>query len=220
MRLLKKHRINTMLKSKPFDKYTSEYDSWFEENRMAYESELKAVKHFLPKSGEGIEIGVGSGRFAGPLGIKHGLEPSANMRAVAKKRGIDAVEGIAEKLPFDGNQFDFALMVTVVCFLDNVRAAFTEAYRILKDEGILIIAFIDRESPLGRMYEKHKSKNEFYKYASFYSSEEIKKLLAESGFKNPQFIQTIFNNPSEIIELEDIRPGYGHGGFVVVRATK
>ncbi len=209
-----------MSMSKPFDKYTDEYDAWFEENRMAYESEIKAVKHFLPESGEGIEIGVGTGRFAGPLGIKHGLEPSVNMRAIAKDRGIDAVEGIAEKLPFDDNQFDFALMVTVVCFLDDARAAFTEANRILKNGGVLIIAFIDSESPLGQVYEKHKSKNEFYKHASFYSAEEIKKFLTESGFKNLQFIQTIFNNPSEINELEDIEPGYGKGGFVVVKATK
>ena len=209
-----------MSMSKPFDKYTDEYDAWFEENRMAYESEIKAVKHFLPESGEGIEIGVGTGRFAGPLGIKHGLEPSVNMRAIAKDRGIDAVEGIAEKLPFDDNQFDFALMVTVVCFLDDARAAFTEANRILKNGGVLIIAFIDSESTLGQVYEKHKSKNEFYKHASFYSAEEIKKFLTESGFKNLQFIQTIFNNPSEINELEDIEPGYGKGGFVVVKATK
>ncbi|MBD3218965.1 MAG: methyltransferase domain-containing protein [candidate division Zixibacteria bacterium] len=209
-----------MPKSEPFDKYSSEYDSWFEENRMAYESELKAVKHFLPESGDGIEIGVGTGRFAGPLGIKHGLEPSANMRAIAKERGIDVVDGIAEKLPFDDNQFDYVLMVTVVCFLDDVRAAFTEANRILKNGGVIIIALIDRESPLGQMYEKHKSKNEFYKHASFYSAEEIKNLLTESGFKNPQFIQTIFNNPSEISKLEDMKPGYGTGGFVVVRTIK
>jgi hypothetical protein len=39
----------------------------------------------LPKSNNGIEIDVGSGRFAAPLGIKVGIDPSSEMRDVAQK---------------------------------------------------------------------------------------------------------------------------------------
>ncbi|HDS00690.1 MAG TPA: class I SAM-dependent methyltransferase, partial [candidate division Zixibacteria bacterium] len=154
--------------SQPFDKYAEQYDDWFEQNHIAYETELKAVKHFLPDSGTGLETGVGTGRFAGPLGIKNGLEPSKSMRAIAKERGIDAVDGRAEKLPYNDGEFDYVLMVTVICFLDDVRIALDEARRVLNDGGIIVIGFIDRESPLGQMYEKHKNENEFYKHAVFY----------------------------------------------------
>ncbi len=32
-------------------------------------------------------------------------------------------DGVAEKLPFEDHFFDFALMVTTICFLDNVKQA-------------------------------------------------------------------------------------------------
>lgn len=54
----------------PFEKYTNDYDAWFEEHPFVYQSELKAVSSLWPSSGRGIEIGVGTGRFAAPLGIK------------------------------------------------------------------------------------------------------------------------------------------------------
>src|SRR6202011_4339241 len=63
-------------------------------------SELRAVRGLLPKDGVGMEIGVGSGRFAAPLGIRYGVDPSVKMRTLAQARGIEAVEGVAEKLPY------------------------------------------------------------------------------------------------------------------------
>jgi diaminopimelate epimerase len=65
-----------MAKVEPFEKYTSQYEDWFERNKFLYESELAAIREQLPERGKGIEIGVGSGRFAAPLGIKLGIEPS------------------------------------------------------------------------------------------------------------------------------------------------
>lgn len=56
----------------PFEKYAEQYESWFEKNRWVYEAELRAVKAMLPAVGTGLEIVVGTGRFAGPLGIKDG----------------------------------------------------------------------------------------------------------------------------------------------------
>jgi hypothetical protein len=58
----------------------------------------------LPKSGTGVEIGVGTGRFAEPLGIRVVIEPSKAMRRMAQKRGIEVIDGVAESLPFDDCQ--------------------------------------------------------------------------------------------------------------------
>ena len=65
-----------MPKTKPFDSQIDRYERWFEEHPFAYQSELRAVQELLPKDGRGIEIGGGTGRFAGPLGIRYGIEPS------------------------------------------------------------------------------------------------------------------------------------------------
>jgi len=53
-----------------FDIYPKEYDNWYEENKFAYLSEIEALKKVIPEKGEGLEIGVGTGRFAQPLRIK------------------------------------------------------------------------------------------------------------------------------------------------------
>ena len=203
----------------PFEKYTQTYEDWFEKHRFAYESELEAVKALLPK-GKGVEIGVGSGRFAGPLGIKFGVEPSPKMREIAEKKEIEVVDGVAENLPYDNETFDYALMVTTLCFLDDVDVAFREIYRILKPEGHFINGFIDRESKLGKLYMQHKQENVFYRVAHFYSIDNVISHLTAAGFRDFDFRQTIFQDLNEIKSVELIKPGYGKGSFVVVKAKK
>jgi len=163
---------------------------------------------------------VDSGRFAAPLGIKLGVDPSGKMRELARNRGITAIDGVAEKLPFDDCRFNFVLMVTTICFLDDIEAAFKEAYRVLKPGGNLIIGFIDKDSPVGMLYQQHKSDSVFYKVATFYSVDEVISYLKKTGFKNLKFTQTIFRRLLKIKNLEVIKKGYGEGSFVVVKALK
>ena len=209
-----------MAKIEPFEKFPFKYDRWFKFNYHTYLSELQAIKDFLPKNGVGIEIGIGSGRFAKPLGIKLGVDPSSEMRIIARSRGIDVVNGIAESLPFNDRQFDFVLMITTLCFLDNVNAAFKEVFRVLKRNGYFIVGFIDKESPIGRLYQTQKSTNPFYKVAKFYSVYGVICYLRENDFVNLQYLQTLFHNSSEIREVEPVKVGFGEGSFVVVRAEK
>ncbi len=110
-----------MANKNPFENYAQEYDGWFEKNKFIYESELQAVKELLPRSENGVEVGVGSGRFAGPLIIKLGVDPSKELGKIAKERGIEIIGGVAESLPFHDSQFDFVLMVTTICFPGRYR---------------------------------------------------------------------------------------------------
>lgn len=167
-----------------------------------------------------IEIGVGSGKFAVPLGIKIGIDPSPRMRKIAQQRGIEVIDAIAEELPFKDSQFELALMVTSICFVDNLNLAFREIYRILKPGGYLIIGFIDKDSSLGKLYQQHKKKNVFYKITTFYSVKEVVDNLNKVGFKEFNFKQTIFHSLNEIKNVEPAKEGYGEGSFVVVKAMK
>jgi len=209
-----------MPKVEPFEEYASQYEDWFERNKFVYESELRAIREQLPERGKGIEIGVGSGRFAAPLGIKLGIEPSHKMRELAQKRGIKVIEGVAEKLPFRDSQFEFALIVTTICFVDDIHTSFQEAYRVIKPGGCLIIGFVDRESSLGRLYQQHKKKSLFYGIATFYTVDEVVSNLKKVGFKNFSFTQTIFHSLSKIKAIEPIKEGYSEGSFVTIKALK
>ena len=68
-----------MPKIEPFQKHTIKYDRWFEENKYAYQSEINSIKELLPAFNTAVEIGIGTGKFALPLGIKFGIEPSENL---------------------------------------------------------------------------------------------------------------------------------------------
>ncbi len=208
-----------MARIEPFENHTETYEEWFLKNRYTYESEIKAIKRVLPQ-GYGLEVGVGTGRFAIPLGITVGVEPSKKMADIARKRGIEVIEGTAESLPFNDEEFDFLLMVTTVCFIDDLKKAFSEAYRVLKKKGALIIGFVDRETPLGKMYEAHKEENSFYRYATFYTVTELLSLLINTGFKDFRFVQTLFSPLDKVEKPEPVKEGYGEGAFVVIRADK
>ena len=162
-----------MPKTQPFDQYFSDYENWFIENKYAYLPELAAIHHFLPSIGKGVEIGTGSGQFALPLKIKRGIDPSKSMVNLAKQKGLIVCRAVAENLSFKKNLFDFALMVTTVCFVDDVTISFKEVKRILKSNGRFIVGLVDKNSPLGRKYLKMKHDNVFYQWATFYSTDEI-----------------------------------------------
>ena len=208
-----------MAKTKPFDTQVDRYEGWFEKNNLAYESQVEAVRSVLPQ-GKGVEIGVGTGRFAEPLGIKLGVDPSESMREVARNKGIEVVPGVAEDLPFPDESQDFVLMVTVICFFDNVLEAFKEVHRVLKTGGSLVVAFIDRDTPTGKIYDANKHDSAFYQEATFYSAAEVKAMIEGAGFTSTSFIQTIFKDPREMTELEPVKEGSGEGVFGVVKAVK
>ncbi|HOJ50772.1 MAG TPA: class I SAM-dependent methyltransferase [Spirochaetota bacterium] len=201
-----------------FDKYYIEYEKWFEENKNIYLSELNLLKSLIPDGLNGIEIGVGTGRFAEPLNIKIGVEPSDNMEMIAENRGIMVIKGSAEKLTFDENSFDFALMVTTICFVDDPVKALKEAYRIIKPSGFIVIAFVPSDSFIGEFYIQKKDKSRFYKDAKFYTVKEVEDFLKISGFKNLFYRQTLFENTNDYVQ--PYKDGYGEGGFVAVRAEK
>ena len=203
-----------------FEKNVDKYEAWFDRNRAAYASELEALRALLPKSGKGLEVGVGTGRFAAPLGIRVGVDPAKAMGKLAMERGIEVRFGVGENLPCKDSSFDFVLLVTTICFLDDVPAAFGEAYRVLKSGGSILVGFIDRESSLGKVYEQRKQDSEFYRDATFLSVSEVMRHLKQAGFRGFVFRQTIFQNPTEMKEADPVRSGYGEGSFVVVRAEK
>lgn len=201
-----------------FEKNALDYDNWFERHKIVYQSELLTIKQAIPLHKKGVEIGVGTGRFAEYFGIIDGVEPSENMAQIAERRGIKVIRAVAEDLPIKSESFDFALLVTTLCFLNDIPKAFSEIRRILKPQGQIILGIIDRDSELGKKYETKKAENKFYKDAHFHSTEEITELLTQAGFSNFKYWQTLFKGNSE--QIEQPKKGFGKGSFVVIKAEK
>ncbi len=179
---------------------------------------MEAVRKFIPGTGEGVEIGVGTGSFSIPFGIKVGVEPAKAMAEIARKREITVYQAKDENLPFQDNSFDFALIVTALCFLENPLKVLQKIRRILNHAEKVIIGMLDEESPLGRLYEEKRKENKFYRDARFYSVNQTLDWLKKLEFDNLQTFQTIFENPDKIQSLEPIEEGFGKGLFVVISA--
>ena len=208
------------MRIEPFEKYFLRYEQWFIDNLNVYISELLAIKSLLPKRKKSIEIGVGTGKFAVPLGIMVGIEPSNKMRQLSLKRGIDVINAVGEFLPIRKERLDLVLMVTTICFLDDIKMAFEDVYNILTSKGSFIIGFIDRNSTIGIKYQLQKKENVFYNVADFYSVDEVVSYLKTANFTKFKFSQTIFRPLHEIKDIEPIKPNYGEGSFVVIKADK
>jgi ubiquinone/menaquinone biosynthesis C-methylase UbiE len=209
-----------LAKIKAFENNSEHYEEWFENNPSVYASEINALKKNIPITSKGIEIGIGSGRFAIPFNIRFGIDPSLTMLNISLKKGLKVINGIAESLPITNNYFDYVLMVTTICFVDDIKKTFNEAYRIIKDNGYIIIGFVDKNSLIGKLYQQKKNKSLFYKEATFFSTSEITEYLKESGFTNFDYSQTIFKNLADISNIEPVLDGYGKGSFVVIKAKK
>ena len=201
-----------------FDRYHNKYDAWYDKNKFPYLSELEAIKKVLPKSGKGLEIGVGTGRFAAPLRIAFGIDPARNMLNVAKQRGVDARLGSGECLPFRKSTLDYVAIIITLCFVKDPQKVLTEARRVLKRHGKIIIGIIDKDSFLGKFYQKKKSV--FYKGANFFSVKEVIDLLGIVGFSKFYYYQTVFKLLDEIDSTEKPQKGFGKGGFIVISAKK
>lgn len=207
-----------MNKHKAFDDYAYEYDNWYKDNEALYRSEIEAFKKVIPQNGNGIEIGVGTGRFASKFNINDGIDPSSKMAQIANSRGIMVYQGTAENLPILPDLYDYALMAFTLCFLDNVDLAFKNIYAIIKPAGTFIIGMIDKDSPPGQKVLENKSNSTFYRSSTFISVEKTIEKLKQARFEVVSIHQTIFDMEDKT--FQESKSGYGEGLMTVIECKK
>ncbi|MFA6547614.1 MAG: class I SAM-dependent methyltransferase [Candidatus Magasanikbacteria bacterium] len=132
-----------------------------------------------------LDVGAGTGRLALALS-KAGaqitaLDVSFEMLKVlsGKNKKIETLVGEAENLPFEDGVFDFVTATFLVVHLKNPLSFFDEAYRVLKNDGKLIVTNINqKEAP------EVKTKQGKIKIESFYHRpEKIIEDLESLAFK-------------------------------------
>ena len=208
----------------PFDDLAQEYDAWFdEEGSLIFFIEVQALKGLFPSLPRPwIEVGVGSGRFAQALGIETGVDPSSELRQMARRRGINVFLGRGDHKFFRKGSFGTVYLIVTLCFLDSPLSVLREARRILAPGGKLVLGLVLKESPWGEFYELKKEEgHRFYKYATFYRRDEVIVLIAQAGFTTEKIVSTLFQRPNEVQYFEESREGYfPDAGFTIIVAGK
>ncbi len=218
-----------------FEEAAEDFDKWFSKNKIVFESEFLAEKHFLSNPQNSVSIGVGSGLFASRLGIEYGVEPSKEMAKLAEKRGIKVKIGTAEKVPFKDERFDTVLLSTILSYVDAPPKAVNEAYRILKHNGYIVVSFLAREGSYAMMYDlaylrgKHDPETapkypypvKFIKDTHWCSTKEVSNLLKKAGFVDLKYVQTFTKHPKYTNDkIEEPIEGYQKGDYIVIQGRK
>lgn len=107
----------------------------------------------LPRNGDLLDIGGGTGRVVNALGGLVGWRLIADispgmLKQAKNSEGIIPVRALAEYLPFPNAHFEIVLMVDSYHHLLNQQEALKEAWRVLRPGGKLIIEEPDIRHPL------------------------------------------------------------------------
>ena len=229
----------------PFDEHADQYDSWFLRNRNVLQSEVLLLKHFLKSPGKTLSVGCGSGLFEHILRTEHGVEirfgvePSEGMARIAEKRGMAVKPGVAEELPYADAEFTTVLLNGTPSYIADLGKAFREAFRVLKPGGHILVADVPAESSYGLLYQvakdsdsweepylkkiapRHPYPVEFTRAANWRTTEEKADLLAQTGFVDLEYAQTLTRHPKYSDDLvEDPVAGFDRGDYVAIRARK
>ena len=203
-----------------FDREAARYDAWFDSERgkKLLASEVLCLQQLsadLPRPW--LEVGVGTGRFAEALGVDVGVDPASGALRYAERRGIRALEGTGQALPFGDKTFGAVFVIVTICFADDPAGLLREAGRVLADGGGVVLGIVPAGSPWGRFYdEKRRSGHTFYSRARFFALGELEELAGSAGLRFERCASTLFEGPGPgPFELEHPREGaHDEAGFV------
>ena len=204
-----------------FETLSDRYDAWYDSpaGRVLFDCELAALRPLLDGTGQPrLEVGVGTGRFATALEIEVSVDVAFAPLAFARGRGVRVAQGTGEQLPFPDGTFDAVVLIATLCFVQRPEVVVSEARRVLRPGGRLIVAFVPRDSPWGLRYQAMgRDGNPFYRDAVFSTVDEITQLLERSGVTIVARRSTLFQPPSPEPYAEDARGGSSDdAGFVVL----
>jgi len=174
------------MQANPFDNLTDRYDAWYDsdEGSRIFAVEAECIRRSLgERRASWLEVGVGTGRFGGALGIADGVDTSLPMLKLAVSRAIRGVAGRGESLPYLDSCFDGVLLIATICFLDGPTRALSECARVLRKDGSLIVGMVPSDSSWGKFYRrKGQQGHPFYAIANFYRCGEVIQMAGSAGF--------------------------------------
>ncbi len=116
---------------------------WFVGRRAILEEFLRSLNpDSAIKDPKFLDVGCGTGanlEMLSAFGSAEGVDVSDDALEFCRRKGLKVHKGLAEKLPFDDETFDFVTALDVVEHLDDDVAGLREMSRVLKPGGKTLI---------------------------------------------------------------------------------
>lgn len=147
------------------------------------DTKLGWIQKEMPGKGSILDIGAGTGDFlvrAKKRGWKvSGAEPNPKARELTYKKGIRLN---SDTSGFASNSFDVITMWHVLEHVPDLEAQFVELKRLLKEDGVLVIAVPNYKSYDAQKYKEHWAAYDVPRHLWHFSGSSIEKLLSPFGF--------------------------------------
>ena len=129
-----------------FHRHSGEYERHARVQRRVVARLISSLGEIAPPPRSILDIGCGTGMLLRSLAERYpgadlagiDLAPgmvTATREALRDRAGVTLVVGDAEQLPFPGNRFDLVVSTSTFQWLEELRTAFAEAYRVLAPGG-------------------------------------------------------------------------------------
>ncbi len=193
-----------------FDSIAPTYDAWYQTplGRLADRLEKEAVFSLLEnRAGDlALDISCGTGSYALALGQRGlrvvGVDVSEPMLRVAQTKAKAAqvrlalMRAEADVLPFRAGIFDLVTVILGLEFMADPGKTLEEARRVLKPNGSLIVAVLNRTG-LWTLWRRLKRLfvPSIWRSARFLSINELGALLEERGFTDLRWRAAVYFLP-------------------------
>lgn len=141
------------------------------------------IDNEVPKRGKLLDLGAGTGDFLSEAKTKgwdtFGVEPNSDARKLAAKKGVDLFENSAS---FPDGHFDVISMWHVLEHVPDLEKQIKELDRLLKPDGLLVIAVPNFKSYDAKEYKEFWAAYDVPRHLYHFSPEAIKKIFKKSGF--------------------------------------
>lgn len=125
-----------------------------------------------------VDVGGGTGRVAREFDATV-LDAAVRMCRRARGKGLPAVRGSADALPFRDASVDAALVVDALHHFPDRERTLAEIERVLRPGGVVVIQEFDRATRRGRLLEIGEALFGFD--SAFYTAAELSGAIADAG---------------------------------------
>ena len=219
----------------------AQYDAWYgtEFGSLCHRLEKDAIFSLVSfSSGDAVlDAGCGTGVYLEEL-IRLGLdvtgvdedEDMLKYAANSKGRGAALIKATLRDMPFEPSVFDKVISVCALEFVDDPSRALAELSRVLKKDGILLLGFLNKNSPWARLrMEKGRVTTSVWHGVKFYCLSDIAGIAFKVGLRMTGFKGAVYFPPEaegkeisilEAMEAESIRHAPSTAAFIAAAFVK